>query len=710
MKPSDKLLVERVLASLNRVAVVFADEALNLHYINPYGFELFDLVVPDNHSPEQSIFSADTPVKLPDAVIERISHEINQQQHDFIAEFNLGKQGSAEQQKILQFYIAPLPSLLGISSFSDNFKKNKATQKPGYLFQVYDITESEATGKRLQQAKIAFESAAEGIMIMDDKTRIIAMNKGFTDITGFSENEMMGEIPNVFHGEKYDAVFYQSLWHNLKYEGYWRGELWNTRKNGEQYSEWLTLTTVKDRQNNVVNYVGVFADISELKHSQNRLNELVNHDSLTGLPNRTLLNELLSHAIKRAEREQNQLAVLFIDLDRFKAINDSLGHQVGDKLLYEVANRIKLAVRDSDVVARLGGDEFLVMMDMIKHKQDVELVTKKIIKSLQAEFVIDGRDLFIGASVGIALYPEHSMEVDGLVNAADIAMYHVKNSGKNSHCFYSADLSKNANELFMMENHLRRALERDQLEVYYQPQVRIRDGKIIGAESLLRWQHPELGMVSPAKFIPLAEETGLILQIGEWVLRESALQASRWAHAGYHLNRVSVNVSGVQIQRSNFADTVYGVLIETDCNPRLLELEITESTVMHNTEFVISVFNRIKNLGLKLAIDDFGTGYSSLSHLKRLPLDKLKIDQSFVRELPGNADDAAIANAIHAMANSLGFNVIAEGVETEAQAAFLLEMGCEIAQGYLYSRPVTAIQFTALLEAERLKDKTNQDE
>jgi EAL domain-containing protein (putative c-di-GMP-specific phosphodiesterase class I) len=345
-------------------------------------------------------------------------------------------------------------------------------------------------------------------------------------------------------------------------------------------------------------------------------------------------------------------------------------------------------------------------MDMIKHKQDVELVTKKIIKSLQAEFLIDGRELFIGASIGIALYPEHSIEVDGLVNAADIAMYHVKNSGKNSHCFYSADLSKHANELFMMENHLRRALERDQLEVYYQPQVRIKDGKIIGAESLLRWRHPELGIVSPAKFIPLAEETGLILQIGEWVLRESALQASRWAHAGYHLNRVSVNVSGVQIQRSNFADTVYGVLIETDCNPRLLELEITESTVMHNTEFVISVFNRIKNLGLKLAIDDFGTGYSSLSHLKRLPLDKLKIDQSFVRELPGNTDDAAIANAINAMASSLGFNVIAEGVETEAQAAFLLDMGCEIAQGYLYSRPVTAVQFTALLEAERVKNKT----
>src|SRR5450830_925445 len=409
MKPSDKLVIELVLASLNRVAVMFADEALNVHYINPYGLELFDLAVQDNPAPHHTVLSTYS-TKLPDILLERISYEISQQQYDFSVKFNANPQQLTEHQKVLQFYIVPLPSLLGLSGFSDHTQINKTQQKPGYLLQVYDVTESEATGKRLQLAKIAFESTVEGIMILDDKTRIIAINKGFTEITGYSEAEMTGQMPNVFHGEKYDAVFYQSLWNSLKHEGYWRGELWNTRKNGEPYSEWLTLTTVKDRQNNIVNYVGVFADISELKHSQNRLNQLVNHDSLTGLPNRTLLNELLSHAIKRAEREENQLAVLFIDLDRFKAINDSLGHQVGDKLLYEVSNRIKLAIGQSDVVARLGGDEFLVMMDMIKHKRDIEFVTKKIIKSLQAEFVIDGRELFIGASIGIALYPEHSLK------------------------------------------------------------------------------------------------------------------------------------------------------------------------------------------------------------------------------------------------------------------------------------------------------------
>ncbi|MEZ0231756.1 MAG: EAL domain-containing protein [Methylophilaceae bacterium] len=565
----------------------------------------------------------------------------------------------------------------------------------------------ESAGNRLHQAKIAFESAVEGIMITDENTRIIAINQSFTDITGYSEEDVIGSVPNVLHHETHDSEFYKELWDTLAQDGRWRGEIWNTRKDGEQYAEWLTLTSVKDEEGQIINYVGVFADISEIKHSQNRLNELVNRDPLTGLPNRRLLNELLDHAIKRAEREQNQIALLFVDLDRFKAINDTLGHHVGDQLLFEVSKRISQAVRESDAVARLGGDEFLVMMDLLRKNEDAETVARKIINSLQTEFVIDGRELFIGASVGIAIYPTDSTDVEGLIKAADIAMYHVKSRGKNNLCFYSADLSKNAVERFTLENHLRKALERNQFEVYYQPQVSIKTGDIIGAEALLRWQHPELGMVSPAKFIPLAEETGLIVQIGEWVLRQSALQAAAWENAGLVLNRLSVNVSGVQIQRSNFADTVYGILIETDCQPSLLELEITESTVMHNTEYVISVFDRIKRLGLRLAIDDFGTGYSSLSHLKRLPLDKIKIDQSFVRELPHNTDDAAIANAIYAMANSLGFKVIAEGVETTAQADFLLDMGCEEAQGYLYSRPVNASDFTQLLIAGKLGKEKN---
>lgn len=553
----------------------------------------------------------------------------------------------------------------------------------------------ESADKRLHQATIAFDSATEGMMIMDENARIIAINKGYSAITGFAEHEVTGSTPKALHTDEHE------IWQTLIHQGKWCGEVTNQRKNSQIYQKWLTITAVKNLDGVTVNYVGVFTDITETKRAQNRLNELVNHDPLTGLPNRRLLNELLEHGLRRAARENHQLALLFIDLDRFKVINDSLGHQVGDKLLHEVATRVSLCMRGSDVVARFGGDEFVVMMDMIKKPEDAALVAQKIIDALAVEFVIESKEIFISASIGISIYPQDGDSVDSLINAADVAMYQVKNKGKNNHCFYSEDLSRGALERFNMENQLRRALERDQFEVYYQPQVCLRTGDIIGAEALIRWHHPELGLVSPATFIPVAEETGLIVQIGEWVLRQAALQVMRWIAEGYAMQWVSINVSGVQIMRSNFADTVYGILVETDCNPAVLELEVTESTVMQNTEDVIATFDRIKQLGLRLAIDDFGTGYSSLSNLKRLPLDKIKIDQSFVRGLPADQNDAAIANAIHAMAVSLGLSVIAEGVETLAQAEFLKTMGCHEGQGYLYGRPLTALAFSQLLTAKQ---------
>jgi diguanylate cyclase (GGDEF)-like protein/PAS domain S-box-containing protein len=555
----------------------------------------------------------------------------------------------------------------------------------------------EHAGKRLHQAKIAFDSATEGIVIIDENAKIVGVNKGFTEITGFTEDEVKGLTPKMLQVSEHE------VWQALLNEGKWCGEVTNNRKNGDIFHKRLTITVVKNTEGQIINYVGVFTDITETKRSQNKLHELVNHDALTGLPNRRLLNELLEHAIRRAEREKHQIALLFIDLDRFKSINDSLGHQVGDKLLYEVSRRISRSIRESDVVARLGGDEFIVMMDMIKKPDDAALTAKLINHALEIEFIIDGKEIFISASIGISIFPKDCNDVDSLIKAADIAMYQTKSKGKNHYCFYSDDLSKNAVERFNIESQLRRALERHQFEVYYQPQVSLITGDILGAEALIRWNHPELGVVSPAKFIPMAEETGLILQIGEWVLRESAIQAMQWVKDGFKMQRISVNVSGVQIMRSNFADTVYGILIETDCDPNLLELEITESTVMQNTEYVIDTFRRIKQLGLRLAIDDFGTGYSSLSNLKRLPLDKIKIDQSFVRDLPDDLDDAAIANAIYAMAGSLGFSVIAEGVETIHQAKFLRDMGCEEAQGYLYSKPITATEFTKLLASNKQK-------
>ena len=565
----------------------------------------------------------------------------------------------------------------------------------------------EVSDVRLRQAMIAFESAAEGIMIMDEQSRMIAINRGFTEITGYLEEEVLGQIPNELDPERIDFATYRDIYLTLVEEDRWRGEVANHRKNGELFTEWLTITAVRDDEDRVINYVGVFADISDTKQAQLTLNEMANHDALTGLPNRRLLNELVSHALRRAEREKSSLAILFIDLDRFKVINDTLGHQVGDNLLIEVSNRLNNVMRDSDTVARLGGDEFLVMMDGLRDVEDAARVAKKIVSSLQSEFVIDGKEIYIGASVGISIYPDDGHDVDNLIKAADIAMYQVKNEGKNNYRFYSADLSVNAVEQFTIETQLRRALERNQFEIYYQPQVSLDTGRIVGAEALLRWQHPELGLVLPDKFIPLAEETNLVIQIGEWVLRETAEQVVEWTKQGIFLQSVSVNVSGVQVQRSNFADTVYGILVETGCEPSILELEITESIAMYNTENIINIFNKIREPGVKLAIDDFGTGYSSLSYLKRMPLDKLKIDKSFVKELTVNSDDKAIANAVIALGRSLNLKVIAEGVETLEQVSILTEMGCDDAQGYLFGRPVPAVNFAEMLMADALKDVPN---
>ncbi|MFM9913419.1 MAG: EAL domain-containing protein [Methylophilaceae bacterium] len=563
----------------------------------------------------------------------------------------------------------------------------------------------EIEGARLNQAMIAFESAAEGIVITDADGHIIAINKGYADITGYSEDEVRGQLAHQLNPSGMDAEQFQQMQEALVTQGRWKGEITNLRKDGEFYPEHAAVTVVKDDEGKVINYVVVFSDISDTKRVQTALHEMVNHDALTGLPNRRLLNELTGHALRRAEREKTSVAILFIDLDRFKVINDTLGHHVGDKLLIEVSDRLRDVMRDSDTVARLGGDEFMVMMDSLRDVEDASRVAKKIVTSLQNEFVIEGKDIYIGASVGISVFPGDGVDVEELIKAADIAMYKVKSEGKNNYRFYSSDLSENAVERFNMESQLRRALERNQFEVYYQPQVSLKTRRIIGAEALVRWRHPELGLVPPSKFIPVAEEAGLVVQIGEWVLRESARQMTEWIEQGLELQSVSVNVSGVQVQRSNFADTVYGILVETGCDPTLLELEITESVVMNNTEYVISVFERIKEPGVRLAIDDFGTGYSSLSYLKRLPLDKLKIDQSFVRDLTHDPDDKAIAGAVIALARSLGLKVIAEGVETQDQVDMLVEMGCDDVQGYFYGKPVPALQFAAVL----MKDKQDHE-
>lgn len=559
--------------------------------------------------------------------------------------------------------------------------------------------EKESTGERIAQAQIAFDSASEGIVITDSDTNITAVNQGFTSITGFSEAEVLGKTPHFF------TLGSHQLWDAIHKKGRWRGEIKSLRKSGEEYQELLTLTVVKNKQGNVINYVAVFSDISEIKASQNKLNKLVNHDTLTGLPNRRLLNELLDHALKRSLREQHQIAILFIDLDRFKSVNDSLGHQVGDELLIQVSARINECIRDSDVVARLGGDEFLVMMNTINQQEDAALVAQKIIQTLQREFIITGKEIYIGASIGIAISDQQTQDADEIIKAADTAMYHVKNNGKNHYCIYTPELDTHAIEQFNLETQLRHAITENSFSLLFQPQYSIAEGKIIGAEALLRWEHAELGILTPDAFMHLAEETGLIIPIGQWVIKEVMRTMVSWQEAGLSLQSIAINVSTEQVIQGNFVDTIYGSIVETDCDPSLIELEITESTVMQNTEYVIDTLNHIKTLGIGLAIDDFGIGYSSLINLKRLPLDKIKIDQSFIQNLPNDLDDAVIATTINGMAKSLGLDVIAEGVESKEQAAFLTNIGCHHAQGYHFSKPLKVEDFTALLSNEQLNRK-----
>jgi diguanylate cyclase (GGDEF)-like protein/PAS domain S-box-containing protein len=446
---------------------------------------------------------------------------------------------------------------------------------------------------------------------------------------------------------------------------------------------------------------GVCRDITERKIAQHELYKLAHHDILTGLPNRVLLEDRLQQAKALAHRTNCQFAVLFLDLDRFKIINDTLGHSVGDELLRMVAARLKRTLRETDTVARIGGDEFIVLLSSVKDRNDVASLSDKILKSLILPFKLRDHELFITTSLGICMYPDDGQDTEEMMKKADIAMYHAKSLGRNNVQFYNNDMDQNASRRFVISNSLRRGLEQNEFRVYYQPKVDVASGQIVAMEALARWEHPELGLLSPVEFIQLAEETGLIMQLGEWILREACLQNVRWQSEGVGDLRVAVNLSGYQLQHTALLATIRRVLKETGMSPDHLELEITESVIMQNPDFAVSVLSVISDLGIHISIDDFGTGYSSLAHLKRFSVNTLKIDKSFVRDVDLSSTDAAIATAIIAMGNSLKLNVIAEGVETQAQYDFLKENNCDQVQGFLFSRPLPPDDFLEMLRKNR---------
>lgn len=559
-----------------------------------------------------------------------------------------------------------------------------------------DITEQRQATELLRLNSAVIESTHDGVVLTDLDGAIVAVNRAFTEVTGYRRDEVVGQNPRFLQSGRHDRGFYLSMWAALKEAGHWQGELWNRRKNGELFPEWLTLNAVRNEVGHVTHYVGVFTDISKLKQTEDRLDYLAHHDPLTDLPNRLLVLSRLEHALDGAQRRGCRVAVMFLDLDRFKTVNDSLGHAAGDELLRAVAARLRGALREEDTLGRLGGDEFMVLLEHVEAPADAAVVAKNLVEVLAAPFALsNGHEVFIRASIGISFYPDDGDDFMTLVRNADAAMYRAKAQGRNTYGFYTEDLIRSATERLALETRLRRALEHDEFVVYYQPVLGVKDGRLLGAEALVRWKPQGEPMVSPAAFIPVAEETGLIVALGEWVLRDACRQVREWIDAGYAFGQVAVNLSAEQFRRQDVSAMLAAVLAETGLPATQLELEITESSLLEAGEHAVGLLERLKQQGVGLAIDDFGTGYSSLAYLKRFSIDKLKIDRSFVQDIADDSNDLAIASAIVAMARALDMAVQAEGVEGEAQLELLRGLGCGSYQGYLCSPPLPADEFEA---------------
>jgi diguanylate cyclase (GGDEF)-like protein/PAS domain S-box-containing protein len=560
-----------------------------------------------------------------------------------------------------------------------------------------DITLRKEAETQLRIAAIAFESQ-EGMIITDADGVILRVNRAFTENTGYTAEDAVGQTPQLLSSGRHDSVFYKTMWESIQRDGVWQGEIWDRRKNGEVYPKWLTISAVRGRDGAVTHYVGTHIDITQRKAAEEQLHKLAFYDALTQLPNRRLLLERLGHALAGSVRNQRQGAIMFLDLDNFKTLNDTQGHDVGDCLLIEAAQRLQSSVRQGDTVARLGGDEFVVMLEALDGDglvaAQVEGVAEKILAALEHPYRLElstapGNtiDYRCTASIGVTLFGAEAVHVDELLKQADLAMYQAKDAGRNTIRFFDPDMQATITQRVALETDLREAVQQGQFLLHYQPQLVGEGNRLTGAEALVRWQHPRRGMVSPADFIPLAE--GLILPLGLWVLETACAQLASWATEPRmaHL-ALAVNVSAQQFRQGDFVDQVLAVLAATGANPQRLKLELTESLLVNNVEDIITKMTLLKAKGVGFSLDDFGTGYSSLSYLKRLPLDQLKIDQSFVRDVLTDPNDAAIAKMIIALAESLGLAVIAEGVETEAQRHFLARHGCHAYQGYLFSRPL----------------------
>ncbi|OXI70506.1 diguanylate cyclase [Burkholderia sp. AU31280] len=548
----------------------------------------------------------------------------------------------------------------------------------------------------LRMADRVFESALEGIMVTDRRARIERVNQAFTRLTGYSEDEVIGRNPGLLSSGRQTPDFYKQLWHSLTTDGHWQGEIWNRRKTGELFLEYLTITSIRDSNGEISHYAAIFSDITQRRQAEERLGYLATHDVLTNLANRMLFEERLAHAISHAKRFGRKVAVMYLDLDRFKLINDTLGHNAGDEVLKMVAERIVANVRANDTVARMGGDEFALVLEEIDDVRDVGRVARKLLDEVGRAIDIGDREIFVTPSIGISIYPDDGTAAEDLILLADQAMYGAKSRGRNVFQFFESKMTSSAIEQLETLGELHRALEQNEFRLFYQPQYDLASGRIVGVEALLRWLHPHRGLVPPGDFIGLAERSALIVPIGKWVLHEACRQARRWLDEGFEFGRVSVNVSARQCFTDHFLSDLTTILSETALPAEYLQLELLESMAMNTREEIGILLRELATRGISLAIDDFGTGYSSLVYLKDLPVDTLKIDRSFLTDCGSGSTDDAIVRAIVAMGRALGLDVVMEGVETAKQLAFLQEIGCHQGQGFLFARPQPAEQLVGI--------------
>ncbi len=574
----------------------------------------------------------------------------------------------------------------------------------GYLLIAHDISEQKRIEQDLILAATAFETF-DAILITDKQNKILRVNRAFSEITGYSLEEVVEKTPRILRSNWHDASFYREMWESLKEKGHWQGEIYNRRKNGEIYPEWLTITAVRNNHREITHYVAMFLDLTERKKQEAKIHHLAYHDSLTDLPNRTAILEQLKRELNRTHQDNSIIfgALLFLDLDRFKNINDSLGHAAGDQLLIEVSQRLKKAIHEDNMVGRLSGDEFVIILSNLAEARNAatthaQLIAERLRSDISLPFIIDNHEFYISVSIGITLFPENEIKESDLLRQADTAMYQAKMQKRTGIQVYLPSMQAAALERLALENDLRQALKNNELLLYFQPQVNLITERLTGAEALVRWLHPKRGMLNPAYFIPVAEDSGLIFQLGQWVLQMACWQNREWQKQGLNIVPIAINLSAAEFRLPTLPDRVNKCLEENQLSAYYLGLEVTESLLMEDIDSILLTLHSLKKMGIQLSIDDFGTGYSSLSYLKRFPVDKIKIDQSFVRDILVDPDDAAITSTIISMAKSLNLKTIAEGVENREQYDFLRHRQCDEMQGYFYSRPLPAHRFAEMLK------------